>query len=60
MISERHPGETTDSRRAGTAGRRDRLGGIGGWCYDQRRAVLAGWIGGLIAVIACVCDRVSL
>jgi putative drug exporter of the RND superfamily len=28
------------------------LGRIGGWCYDHRRAVLLGWIGGVIAVIA--------
>jgi putative drug exporter of the RND superfamily len=29
-----------------------RLGRIGAWCYDHRRTVLLGWIGGVIAVIA--------
>jgi putative drug exporter of the RND superfamily len=28
------------------------LGRIGAWCYDHRRAVLLGWIVGVIAVIA--------
>ena len=29
-----------------------RLGRIGAWCYDHRRSVLAGWIAGVIAIIA--------
>jgi RND superfamily putative drug exporter len=33
-------------------GRPSRLGRIGAWCYDHRRAVLLGWIVGVIAVIA--------
>ena len=29
-----------------------RLGRTGAWCYDHRRAVLLGWIVGVIAIIA--------
>jgi putative drug exporter of the RND superfamily len=37
---------------ASRQGRPSWLGRIGAWCYDHRRAVLLGWIVGVIAVIA--------
>ena len=43
-----------DVHRITTAlpGTPNRLGRIGAWCYDHRRAVLLGWIAGVIAVVA--------
>jgi RND superfamily putative drug exporter len=43
-----------DVHRTTTAlpGSPSRLGRVGAWCYDHRRAVLLGWIVGVIAIIA--------
>src|SRR5579871_4946904 len=44
--------DAVHSSEAATQGPPNVLGRIGGKCYDHRRAVLVGWIVGVIAIIA--------
>jgi len=48
----RRPAADVDRTTTARQGSPSRLGRVGAWCYDHRRAVLLGWIVGVIAVIA--------